>query len=319
MFIGQRAATVQPAELEIKVGFIEEMRRHWMLYLMALPGILALLVFSYAPLFGLSVAFLDYNPVKGVLASKWVGSKNFTDAFNNPFFLAALKNTVIIKGFQTIIGFPSAIILALLLNEAGRWMKRLVQTSTILPYFISWVVIAAVFQTIFTPTNGIVNEVLQKVFKFKDPILFLSDPAIFRWVIILQDTWKYAGYFAIIYLAAMARIDPTLYEAAMVDGANRWQQILHVTLPGIRTTMVTMFILLSGYLILGNFEQVFAQYSVSTYSTVDILETFSWRMAISQSRYGFATAVSLFQSVIASTLVILTNWLVRYVEKEGLF
>jgi ABC-type polysaccharide transport system permease subunit len=319
MFIGQRAATVQPVELEIKIGFIEEMRRHWMLYLMALPGILALLVFSYGPLFGLFIAFLDYNPVKGVLASKWVGSKNFADAFNNPFFLAALKNTVIIKGFQTIIGFPSAIILALLLNEAGRWMKRLVQTSSILPYFVSWIVIATMFHTLLTPTNGVVNEVLQKVFKFKDPVLFLSDPLIFRWVIILQDTWKFAGFFAVIYLAAMARIDPTLYEAAMVDGANRWQQTLHVTLPGIRSTIITMFILLIGYLILGSYEQIFAQYSVSTYSTVDILETFSFRMAISQNRYGFATAVSLFQSVIAFALVFLTNWLVRRVEHQGLF
>jgi len=320
MIFGQRAATaVEAAVPGQKVSFIQEMKRNWVIYAMALPGIIALLVFSYGPLMGISVAFLDYNPIKGIFASKWVGIQNFIDAFKNPFFLAAFRNTVVIKGFQTIIGYPSAIILALLLNEAGRGTKRVVQTSTILPYFISWVVIAAMFQNLLDPTSGVVNEVLVKVFGMKEPIAFLSTPEAFRWIMILQDTWKFAGFFAVIYLAAIARIDPTLYEVAMVDGANRWQQTWYITLPGIRSTMVTLLIILMGYLVLGSFEQIFAQYNVGVYSTADIMETFSFRLGLKDNRYGFATAVGLFQSVLAAGLVLLTNRLVKIIDEGGLF
>jgi len=287
---------------------------------MALPAILAILVFGYGPLFGLSFAFLDYSPVRGISGSEWVGLKHFNTAFRNPFFLTALRNTVIIKGLQTIVGFPSAIILALLLNEVRlRWFKRVVQTATMLPYFISWIVVAAMFRNLLAPTDGVVNEVLQNVFGFEEPVIFLSDPIKFRWLMVFQDTWKFCGFFAMIYLAAIARIAPTLYEAAMVDGANRWQQTWHITLPGIRTTMVTLFVMLVGYLIIGSFEQVFAQYNVSVYSTSDILETLTYRLGLQQSRYGFAIAVGLFQSAIAAALVIFTNFLVKRLDQEGLF
>lgn len=319
MIIGQPVAKVASPAQKNTLTFLQEIKRNWVLYLMALPGIIALLIFSYGPLIGISVAFLDYNPIKGIFVSKWVGIQNFIDAFKNPFFLAAFKNTIIIKGFQTIIGYPSAIILALLLNEAGRGAKRVVQTATILPYFISWVVIAAMFQNLLDPTSGVVNEVLTKVLGVQEPIAFLSDPQMFRWLMILQDTWKFAGFFAVIYLAAIARIDPTLYEVAMVDGANRWQQTWYITLPGIRATMVTLLIILMGYLVLGSFEQIFAQYNVGVYSTADIMETFSFRLGLKDNRYGFATAVGLFQSVLAAGLVLLTNRLVKFIDEGGLF
>jgi len=301
-------------------GWLDDLRKHWPLYAMALPALLLVIVFSYGPLFGLSIAFLDYSPARGFWGSRFVGFKHFEEAFTNPFFMTALRNTLMIKFLQTVVGFPSAIILALLLNEVRiRWFKSVVQTATMLPYFISWIVAAAMFRNLLSPSYGVVNEVLQNVFGFSQPFVVLSDPERFRWFIVFQDTWKFVGFFSIIYLAAIASIDPTLYEVAMVDGANRWQQTWHITLPGIRTTMVTLFIILIGYLMIGSFEQIFAQYNVSVYSTGDILETFTYRLGLQQSKYSFATAVGLFQAVIAAGLVVFANYLVKRVDQDGLF
>ncbi|MEM4724002.1 MAG: ABC transporter permease subunit [Candidatus Hadarchaeum sp.] len=297
--------------------WLEDFRKHWSLYLMALPGVLALLIFSYGPMFGVSIAFVDYSPVRGILNSEWVGLSWFRMAFQHPLFWPAVRNTVIIKGLQTIIGYPSAIILALLLNEVRlRWFKSIVQTATILPYFISWIIVGSMWKNLLG-TSGVVNEVLQHIFGL-EAVHFLSDPVIFRWVIVLQDTWKFCGYFAVLYLAAMVTIDPALYEAAMVDGANRWQQTWHVTLPGIRPTMVTILILVMGYLVIGSFEQVYVMYSVSVYSTADIIETLTFRLGLGQTKYSLATAVGLFQGILAFGLVMLTNQLVKRFGEEGL-
>ena len=295
----------------------EDFRKYWSLYLMALPGVLALLIFSYGPMFGLSIAFVDYSPVRGILNSEWVGLSWFKMAFQHPLFWPAVRNTIIIKGLQTIIGYPSAIILALLLNEVRlRWFKSVVQTATILPYFISWVIVGSIWKNLLG-TSGVANEVLQHVFGM-EAVRFLTDPVIFRWIVVLQDTWKFCGYFAVLYLAAIATIDPTLYEAAMVDGANRWQQAWHVTLPGIRPTMVTILILVMGYLIVGSFEQIYVMYNVSVYSTADIIETLTFRLGLGQAKYGLATAVGLFQAVLAFGSVMLTNQLVKRFGEEGL-
>ncbi len=285
---------------------------------MALPGIVSILIFGYGPLFGLVIAFLDYSPVRGVRNSDWVGFDNFRTAFDNPFFIAALWNSLIISSLKLAIGFPAAIVLALLLNEVRvRWFKGIIQTATILPFFVSWVVVGTIFRSLFAP-DGVINEVRQAA--GLDQVIFLSDPDIFRWIIVFQDTWKAAGYFAVLYLAAMTAIDPVLYEAAEVDGASRWRQTLDITLPGIRTTMVTLFVLLSGYLILAGWEQIIVMYNPSVYSTADVLETFSLRLALSQGQYGLATAVGLFQSVIGLGLVLITNALARrYSEQGGLF
>ncbi len=299
-----------------RAGWVVDLKTNWGLYLMALPAIIAILVFGYGPLFGLSLAFFDYNPVKGLLNSPWVGLKHFITAFNSQFFWVAFQNTIIIKGGQMLVGFPAAIILAVLLNEGSRGVKRVVQTTSLLPYFISWVVIAAIFHNLFS-IGGVFNEIRHSL--NLPQIDILSDPILFRRLMILQDTWKFVGFFAMIYLAAMARIDPQLYEAAMLDGANRLQQIWHITLGSIRPTMMVLFILLIGYLVLGSYEQIFSQYNVSVYSTGDILETYAYRLGLTQAKYSYAIAIGFVQSIVALGLVLVTNYFSRKADQQTLF
>jgi len=295
-----------------------ELRRNWQYYAMAAPGVIAIIVFGYFPLAGVVIAFQDYSPVRGMTGSEWIGFANFETAFANPFFQNALRNTLILNSLKILFGFPAAIILALLLNEVRlTWFKRTVQTATILPYFISWVVAATMFRNLLAP-EGVVNEILQNLFHL-EPVIFLSDPQKFRWIIVFQDMWKYVGFFAILYLAAMSAIDPTLYEAASVDGASRWQRVLNITLPGVRATMITILVLLTGWIIQGGFEQILVMYNSSVYSTGDILETLTLRLALSQSKYGLATAIGLFQSAIALALVLATNQLVKRFNQQGMF
>jgi ABC-type polysaccharide transport system permease subunit len=302
----------------VQRSFFKSLLKHWHLYLMALPAIVAILVFGYGPLFGLAIAFQKFSPFRGISGSDWIGFENFRDAFANPFFWTAFRNSLVISALKLAIGFPTAIILALLLNEVRlRWFKSLVQTASILPFFISWVVAGTMFRAFLAP-DGLVNEVRQVLLGL-DSVLILSDPLRFLWTIVLQDTWKYAGYFAVLYLAAIAAIDTSLYEAAEVDGASRWQQTRFITLPGISNTMITLFIVLVGYLVSAGFEQIYVMYGVAVYSTADILETFTLRLGLRQSNYGLATAVGLFQGVISLSLVLVANFIARRVRREGLF
>jgi ABC-type polysaccharide transport system permease subunit len=313
--IGNVSAT-QTSSGQARLSWRRDLAKYWQLYLMALPGIISILIFAYGPMLGISIAFLDYSPVRGVRGSEFVGLEWFRAAFANPMFWPAVRNTVIIKGLQTLIGFPAAIALALLLNEVRlKWFKGVVQTATILPYFISWVIVASMFRNLLG-TDGVVNELLKAI--GMEPVRFMTDPQVFRWVVVFQDTWKFCGYFAVLYLAAMATIDPTLYEAAEVDGATRWEQTRYITLPGIRSTMITLLILLSGWLILGSLEQMITMYNVSVYSTADIIPTLTYRLGLGRSQYSLATAVGLFQGVLAFALVVFTNWLVKRFGQEGM-
>lgn len=299
-------------------GWRGDLRHNWPLYLMALPAVAAVLVFSYGPLFGLVIGFLDYSPFLGFSGSEWVGWENFRTAFNNPFFTTALRNSLVISSLKLALGFPAAIVLALLLNEARlRWLKVTVQTASILPFFISWVVVGTMFRALLG-TDGALNEVRTSLLGWPS-VSYLSDPAAFRWVIIFQDVWKGAGYGAVLYLAAMSSIDTALYEAAEVDGASRWQQARHITLPGITGTMITLFVIAVGYLASAGFEQIYVMYNVSVLSTADILETLTLRLGLEQSDYGLATAVGLFQGVISLTLVGLANFIVKRSGRDGLF
>nr|WP_308628422.1 ABC transporter permease subunit [uncultured Eisenbergiella sp.] len=302
-----------------KVSAREDFKKNKWYYCMVLPGLIALLLFSYGPMFGLAISVYDYNPVAGFKNSEFVGLKWFKQALGDVYYRTAIRNTVIIKIAQTLVTFPIAVLLALFLNEIKNKSKKLFQTATILPYFISWVVIATMFRNLLSPTNGLVNEILVNVFRMEKGISFLSEPHIFPFIIILQDAWKMAGYWALIFLTAISGIDPSLYEVATLDGAGRWRKMLSITLPCIKTTLITVFIILMGYLVIGPFEQVFTQYSPSVYATGDIAETFSFRMAMTNNNYGYATATGLIQSFLASILVISTNICSRRIAGETIY
>jgi ABC-type polysaccharide transport system permease subunit len=294
-----------------------DLRRNWVLYLMALPAVVAIVLFNYGPMFGIVIAFQNYSLVRGVFDSEWVGLKNFQDAFRNPFFLSALRNSIIISGMKLLVGFPAGILLALLLNEIRlTWFKRAVQTATMLPYFISWVVVATIFRNVLGQ-NGLINQVLQNTFGLP-PINLLSDPDTFRWMIVFQDIWKSWGFSAVLYLAAISTIDPSIYEAAEVDGANRWQKIRYITLPGIQATIVLLFILSCGSLIFAGFEQIYVMGTTAVASTGEIIETFTLKLGLTQGRYGLAAAVGLFQAVIGLGLVLVANWLVKRARQDGI-
>jgi ABC-type polysaccharide transport system permease subunit len=302
--------------LKEKIGLIEDLKHNRSLYLFILPAFVAVLLFSYVPMAFLISVFFDYNPIRGFGKSSFVGLENFKTAFADKFFWQALKNNLYIKIWETVITYPVSVILALFLFETGRMNKKIAQTATIFPYFISWIVISAMFKNLLAPSGGLINEILVNVFHVK-PIPFLTSGRYFRWVIILQDPWKFAGYWAVIYHSAMITIDTTLYEVAALDGAGRWRQMFYITLPCIRLTLITMFVLLTGYIVIGPFDQVFSQYSALVYDLGDIVETYAYRLGFGQFKYSLATAIGFVQAVMATAIVLVANFITNRIKMEG--
>lgn len=278
---------------------------------MLLPGVLMILVFNYTTMAGLIIAFQKFIPSKGLFGDqKWVGFDNFRYVFKLPGFSQALKNTIVIAFWKIVLGLLVPIVFALLLNEIrGRRFKKTVQTIVYLPYFLSWVVLGGIFIDMFSPSTGIVNQII-KAFGGKE-IFFLGDNRYFKGTLIATDIWKNFGYGAIVYLAAILGIDSSLYEAAKIDGANRWQQTWHVTLPGMKMIIVLMLVLSLGNVLNAGFDQVFNLYNVSVYESGDILDTFVYRLGLLNAQYGPATAVGLFKSFV-STLFISVSYFLAY-------
>ena len=281
------------------------------LHLMLLPGLIIILIFSYVPMGGLIIAFQDFIPSKGLFGNQeWIGLKNFEYVFNLPGFGQAMKNTVIIAFWKIVLGLVVPIVFALMLNEVHRIIfKKTVQTIVYLPYFLSWVVLGGIFLDILSPGSGVVNQVITAL--GGDEIFFLGDNDYFQGTLIVTDLWKNFGYGAIVYLAAILGIDTDLYEAARIDGANRWRQTWHVTLPGIRMIIVLMMVLSLGNVLNAGFDQVFNLYSKAVYESGDILDTFVYRLGLIDAQYGPATAVGLFKSVI-STIFISVSYFLAY-------
>lgn len=276
------------------------------LHLMLLPGVILTLVFSYIPIMGIVIAFQKFVPSKGIFHSKWIGLENFRYMLDMPNFTSVLWNTIFIAVLKIVAGLVIPIIFALLLNEvAGAWFKRTIQTTIYFPYFLSWVILGGILIDILSPSSGIVNQFLGW-FGVK-PIFFLGSDKWFPYTLVLTDTWKGFGYGTIVYLAALTGIDQSLYEAATVDGANRWKQMLHVTLPGMLPIITLMTVLSLGNVLNAGFEQVFNLYSPMVYSTGDIIDTFVYRLGLIEAQYGVATAVGLFKSVISLILIVISN------------
>ncbi|NHN34794.1 ABC transporter permease subunit [Paenibacillus agricola] len=284
---------------------------------MLLPVVLYYLLFHYVPMFGAVIAFKDYTPGRGIMGSPWVGFSNFTDFFQSVYLWRLVRNTITINLYELIFGFPAPIILALMLNEVRvRIFKSAVQTITYLPHFIS-VVIAVGIVLDFFSTDGIINALV--VAMGGKPISFMTESSLFYPIFVGSNLWQHLGWRSIIYLAALSAINPSLYEAANVDGAGRWAKLKHITLPGIMPIIVIMLILQIGNMMSVGFEKVMLMYNPSIYETADVISTFVYRKGLQDMNFSYSTAVGLINSAINFTLLIFANTISRRVSENSLW
>ncbi|WP_159881307.1 ABC transporter permease [Paenibacillus puerhi] len=296
--------------------YLANIRKHWMLYVMIVPGLLFYLIFKYVPLAGSLIAFQNYQIFKGMTGSPWVGLDNFKFIFSYQDFYLVLRNTATIAFYQLLFGFPAPIILALLFNEVRLLLaKRVVQSLFYLPHFLSWVVVGGIVFELLS-SQGVANMV--RGWMGLEPILFMQEQRYFRTIVVLSGIWKEVGWGTIIYLAAIAGINPNLYEAAVMDGANRWKQTIHITLPTMLPTILVLFLLNIGNFLELGFDQMYNLLTPMTYSVGDIIETYVYRAGVLQGQYSVTTAIGLFQSVIGFTLLWIFNRLARKTE-QGLW
>ena len=297
--------------------WINDIVRDRYLYLLLLPGLIMLMIFKYAPMYGLSIAFKDYNIFTGINASPWVGMLQFERLFRNPNFVQIISNTFIISTAKLIFGFPAPIILSLLLNEIKNLkFKKFTQTVVYLPHFISWVIFGGIIIDFLSP-DGIINELIQ-IFGYQ-PINFLIRKDLFRSILVSTNIYKSVGWGTIIYMAAISTIDPALYEAAIIDGATKVQRIWKITLPMIKSVIIILFILNLGNILNAGFEQIFMLYNPVVYETGDILDTYVYRKGIVSTNYSLATAAGLFKSLIALVLIIGTNKIATIFGEDGIW
>jgi putative aldouronate transport system permease protein len=296
-------------------------RRQKFYYFLMVPGLLYFFIFHYIPMFGVSIAFKDITPfdgIEGILGGEWVGLTHFKRFFESYYFWNVLGNTVLISLYKLFFGFPAPILLALLLNEVtSKWFKKSVQTISYLPHFISMVVVAGLLTNLLSTDNGILNAIMSAL--GKEPVSFLGDPAYFRTILVISDVWQSVGWGSILYLAAMAGIDPQLYEAAKMDGANRLRQMWHITLPGISFVISILLILNVGKFLEAGFEQIFLLYSPSVYQVADIIDTYVYRQGLLQMQYSFAAAIGVFKNIVGMVLILLANYIVKKMDQPGLW
>lgn len=303
-----------------RLSFIKkELLRNKYVYFMLIPVVLYYLIFSYGPMYGLMMAFQkSYSPVKGILAGEWIGFDNFTMFFNSYYFWRIIKNTLILSFYSILFGFPAPIILALLLHEVRKkWFKSTVQTISYLPHFISVVVVVGMLKTFSALDSGLFNVV--RGFFDLQPMMFLAEKDMFRPLYILSNIWQGAGWASIIFLAALSGIDPQLYEAAKIDGAGRWKQLLHITLPGIIPTIVVMLILRLGAVMNSDFQKILLMQTAPTYETSDVISTFVYRSGILEGNYTYSTAIGLINGVINFSLLLLANAISKKVNSTSLW
>lgn len=297
---------------------LDHFKREWQLYAMLLPTIIWFLVFLYKPMYGLQIAFKDYSIFRGVSGSPWIGFEHFHTLFSNDQFIRAVKNTIIISFYNLLFGFPAPIILALMFNEVlHASYKKTAQTIVYLPHFISSVIIAGIVITAFSPTAGIINTFISWL--GFEPIYFLTQPEWFRPIFVGTGIWQEAGFGSIVFLAAISGVNPSLYESAVVDGANRWQMMWKITVPSILPTILIMLIIRIGNVMEVSFELVMLLYQPSTYATADVVNTWVYRQGLQSGQYDLAAAAGLFNAVVALTLVMTANTLSRRFSRTSLW
>ena len=294
-----------------------KMKRYWPFYVLALPGIIYFLTFHYAPIWGLSLAFKEYSPFQGMRRSPWVGLENIRQIFRTPDYFILLKNTLLISALNLTIYFPFTILLAVMLNEIRfSLFKRVSQTIVYLPHFLSWVVIYGITISFFGP-SGVINHYLEQW--FGGSAMFLTSNEWFRPLIVFQAVWKDAGWGTIIFLAALAGINPELYEAAKVDGASRLQNIWNITLPGIKSTIVILLLLRLGTSLDSNFMQIFLMSNSLNLDVSNVFDMYVYQKGLEQFNYSFAITVGMFKSVVSLILVLSANYAARLLGEDGIF
>lgn len=289
------------------------------LYVMLLPTLLLLFVFRYIPLYGISIAFQDFNIFQGVWGSDWVGLKHVYYFLQDDTFWKVMRNTLIINFYDTLFGFTAPILFALLANELyNKTFKRTIQTISYLPHFLSWVVVGGIFYQILSPERGLVNQALTALFEM-EPIFFMTDESIFRSIVVSSAIWKGVGWSAILYFAVIAGIDESLYEAAMIDGANRFRQTLHITLPAMVPMIVLLFLLNISQIFEIGFERIFVLQNPLVYDVSDVISTYVYRLGLERAEYSLTTAISFVQSVLGFFLLIGANRLSKKLVGYGLY
>lgn len=313
---------IKASELMIKndskPGFKKKMKlllRYKYMYFMLIPVLIWYVIFCYVPMYGITMAFQDFSMSKGFFHSPYVGLKHFKELFGESDFWRAFWNTVIIAVYRLLTQFPVPIMIALLLNEIRHIkFRKTVQTIIYLPHFISWVIVASIFITFFNPESGMLAAISKG-----HATDLLTNPDRFRLILILTDLWKEAGFATVIYIAAMASISTEHYEAAVIDGAGRWNLVWHVTLPGIRNVIFIMFILIIGKVLTWGFDQVYNFYNPMVYSTGDILDTYIFRTSLSDNKFSYAAAAGMLKSVICAALLIISNRIVKAFGQESVY
>ncbi|MFD0678299.1 MULTISPECIES: ABC transporter permease [unclassified Paenibacillus] len=305
-------------KLQVKNKFMREIIRDKWLYIMALPGILYFLIIRYVPMYGLVIAFQDFKPHIGILNSPFVGLKHFERFFGEPIFWELFRNTVLLAVYNMIFFFPMPIVLALMMNEVRRErFKRFVQTLMYIPHFVSWVVVVGIFYLLLTTEGGVLNELIYAMTGKK--IAFLLEADWFRTLIVTQSIWKEVGWGTIIFLAALSGVDLQLYEASRMDGANRWRQLWHITLPAIRSTIVILLILRLGSFLDSGFEHIFLMLSPTNREVGEVFDTYVFLKGLSQGQYSYSATVGMFKSVVGLVLVLTANWMAKRFGEEGVY
>lgn len=313
--------SIEKPQLPITKRIIKDIRRHWQLYLLLLPGIISLVLFKLGPLAGMVIAFEDFSAFQGIFGSKWVGFKYFIQMAQDKYMLTLVKNTVILAVLSIVVVFPIPVLFSLFLNEVRQArIKNSVQTLSFLPYFISSAVMVSILYTLVSPSYGLINNIIK--FFGGTPIYFMAEPEWFRPLYIILQIWQTFGYSSIIYLAGITSIDQTLYEAAEVDGANRWQKMFKITLPQISSSIVVMLIISIGNIFSVDLDRILLMYNPSVYETADVIQSYVYRIGFESTGfpdYSYGTAVNILKSIIAFVLVIIANKLAAKYSETRLF
>lgn len=297
---------------------MKNIKKNWDLYLLILPVIIYFVVFKYYPMYGAQIAFKDFIAVEGITGSPWVGFEHFERFFNSFYFWRLIENTLVIGLYELAVGFPIPIILALMINEVkNKRFKKIVQTVTYAPHFLSIVVVVALLFMFLSPQTGILNNII--VALGGEPISFMTEPAWFKTIYVLSGVWQTMGWSSIIYLAALGGVDPQLHEAAKIDGASKFQVIRHINLPAIKPTIIIMLILQCGSILGVGFEKVFLMQNSLNMEASDVIATHVYRTGIIGSQYSYSTAIGLFESVINFIVLIIVNYMARRVNKVSLW